>query len=138
MKKCNICLLVKPFDEFVKRKNRPNGIQAYCKKCHNENMKSKDRSEYNRKFSLNKSYGITIEEYNKMFTNQNGCCAICKVHITEINQKRKKHLSIDHNHRNGKIRGLLCDKCNRGIGLLQDDVQILLNAFNYLNNQQNI
>lgn len=135
MKKCNICLSVKPFDKFVKRKNRLSGIQAYCKECHNAKMKLKDRTEYNRKFDLNKAYGISIDDYNRMFAEQNGCCAICKTHITELNQRRKKHLCVDHDHHTRQVRGLLCDKCNRGIGLLQDDVKILLNAFNYLNNR---
>ena len=76
--------------------------------------------------------GLTIEDYNIMFKKQNGCCAICNKHILELNQKKKKHLCIDHNHDTGAIRGLLCDKCNRGIGLLQDDKEILLNAYNYL------
>jgi len=132
MKECKICSVVKPFDDFVKRKNRPSGVQSYCKKCHNAKMKLKDRTEYNRNFDLNKSYGIGIEDYNEMFAKQNGCCEICKTHITQLNQTRKKHLCVDHDHETGKVRGLLCDKCNRGIGLLQDNKDIILNAYHYL------
>lgn len=134
MKKCKICNVEKDLAAFVKRKNRPCGVQSYCKECHNYKMRSVDRTEYNRKFDLKKSYGITIEEYNKMFIFQNGCCAICNIHITEINSGRKKHLCVDHDHITGKIRGLLCDKCNRGIGLLQDNEEILLKAYYYIHN----
>jgi hypothetical protein len=132
MKKCNVCDMEKSLDKFVKRANRPNGFQAYCKECHNKKMRLNDRSEYNRSFSLKKQYGITIEDYNKMFLKQNGCCAICNLHILEINKGIKKNLCVDHNHETGQVRGLLCDKCNRGIGLLQDNKDILLRAYNYL------
>ena len=83
-------------------------------------------------YDLKKSYGITYDDYNKMFIEQNGCCAICDTHITDINHKHKKHLCIDHNHETGKVRGLLCDSCNRGIGLLKDNYKILIKAANYL------
>jgi hypothetical protein len=133
MKNCNICNKNKPLNEFVERKNRPSGYQAYCKQCHNLKRKLNYNSEYMRNFDLKKSYGITQDDYNEMFTKQNGCCKICEIHILNLNQKRKKHLCIDHDHKTGKIRGLLCDKCNRGIGLLQDSKYVLLNAYNYLN-----
>jgi len=132
MKKCKVCNVEKSLDKFVKRANRPSGIQAYCKECHNAKMRLKDNSLTNRKSSLKKTYGITIEQYNVMFAYQNGCCAICNKHILEIDQKRKKNLCVDHNHETGEIRGLLCDKCNRGIGLLQDNPDILLSAYRYL------
>ena len=133
MKKCNICNVEKNLDNFVKRANRPSGVQAYCKDCHNAKTRLKDNSYHNRKSSLKKAYGITIDDYNRMFAKQNGCCAICKTHITQLNQPRKKYLCVDHDHHTGKIRGLLCDKCNRGIGLLQDNKEIVSNAYHYLN-----
>lgn len=133
MKKCKICNVEKSLDKFVKRANRPSGFQAYCKECHNIKMKLKDRTEYNRNFSLKKEYGISINDYNIMFANQKGCCAIFKIHILELEQKIKKHLCVDHNHKTGQVRGLLCDKCNRGIGLLMDNKEVILNAYNYLN-----
>lgn len=134
MKKCNLCQVEKNLDDFVKRANRPSGVQAYCKECHNAKMRLKDNSYHNRKSSLKQSYGITIEDYNIMFHNQNGCCAICNKHILELDQKKKKNLCVDHNHETGEIRGLLCDKCNRGIGFLQDNADIILSAYNYLSN----
>lgn len=74
------------------------------------------------------NYGINIEEYNKMFLEQGGNCKICKIHQSELN----KRLAVDHCHESGKVRGLLCAKCNTGIGLLQEDISILAEAIKYL------
>jgi hypothetical protein len=134
MKNCSICKIEKDLSNFVKRANRKSGVQSYCKECHNKKMKLKDRTEYTRNFDLKKSYGITIDDYNKMFIEQKGCCAICNIHLLDIKQKTKRNLCVDHDHNTGVIRGLLCDKCNRGIGLLQDNKEIILSAYNYLNN----
>lgn len=79
-------------------------------------------------------YGITPEKYNEMLENQGGVCAICKTKPQF--DTRKKRLSIDHCHTTGKVRGLLCDACNRGIGMLKDDTSVLMNAINYLNSSR--
>lgn len=63
-------------------------------------------------------YGMTNEDYENMYEDQDGRCAICK------NRSIKK-LVVDHDHTNGKVRGLLCNKCNVGIGLLQDSPELL-------------
>jgi len=75
---------------------------------------------------------MTIEQYDEMLLNQNNCCGICKKHISEIISTKKFNFCVDHDHNTGRIRGLLCDKCNRGIGLLCDDIDILINAIEYL------
>ena len=67
-----------------------------------------------------------------MFKEQNECCAICGKHKSELNMKRKNNLCVDHCHETGRIRGLLCDKCNRGIGLLGDSLKNLKSAISYL------
>ena len=73
-----------------------------------------------------KKYGITENDYLKMFEKQKGVCSICsKPQLT-------KRLYIDHNHTTGKIRGLLCENCNRGLGMFKDDKNILLSAIGYL------
>jgi len=74
------------------------------------------------------SYGITLDDYNKIFANQDGRCAICNIH----EQESGKILCVDHCHDTGKVRGLLCGKCNAGIGLLGDNPENLINAANYL------
>lgn len=79
-------------------------------------------------------YGITLEQYNVMFETQRGCCAICEKH--QANFKRK--LSVDHNHSTGKVRGLLCDLCNRALGYLKDSPTIVSKAAEYLRNHGSI
>lgn len=71
-------------------------------------------------------YDLACEEYERMLAEQDGKCAICRV-----SQEGKK-LSIDHNHQTGQIRGLLCQKCNIGIGHFDDDITRLLHAVHYL------
>lgn len=77
---------------------------------------------------LKKQYNMTIEEYNQMFIEQNGCCAICNTHQSEL----EKALAVDHNHETKEIRGLLCMTCNRALGLLKDDRKLLIIAAGYL------
>ena len=86
-----------------------------------------------RTFSLEKNYKISDEEYNKIFNAQNGCCAICGKHQSEF----KKALFVDHDHLTDKVRGLLCHKCNAALGLLNDNIDLLKLATNYLENNKN-
>lgn len=83
---------------------------------------------YTKNWRLEKLYGITLEHYEQLFDNQKGGCAICGVHQSSI----KTPLHIDHDHKTKKVRGLLCHKCNRGIGLFQDSTDILQKAREYL------
>lgn len=76
-----------------------------------------------RRYRLKVKYGITLEEYEAMKKAQKGKCLICY---------RKKKLAVDHNHKDGKIRGLLCVNCNMGLGLFEDNQILLLRAIDYL------
>ena len=98
--------------------------KATLKKYNNKN-----RENY-RKHRLKTKYNITIEQYNFMLEKQNGCCNICKKHQDEL----KNILAVDHDHATGKIRGLLCMKCNRALGAYNDNIDILLNAIEHLKN----
>jgi len=68
---------------------------------------------------------LTLDAYDAMLEKQNGLCAICS-------QKTQGNLHIDHNHQTNEVRGLLCGKCNRAIGLLNDDVSLFVKAITYL------
>jgi hypothetical protein len=70
----------------------------------------------------------TVEQYNYLLSTQNGKCAICNIDHTQL----KRRIAVDHDHVTGKIRGLLCDKCNRGLGLFCDNKDFLKKAANYL------
>ena len=90
------------------------------------------RRRANRKTTTSR-YGLTLEEYEDMYEAQGGACRICKKPETcKGNNGEVKMLAIDHCHDTGKVRGLLCNNCNRAIGLLGDDVDTLLNAVEYL------
>lgn len=133
MKKCSKCKIEKPESEFHKRSNRPSGLKSSCKVCVSNEPKA-TRKEYTRNYDLKKSYNISIEDYEKMFQSQNECCAICKKHVSKTGMTRKKNLCVDHCHETQQIRGLLCDKCNRGLGLLGDSIANLASAISYLRN----
>jgi hypothetical protein len=82
-----------------------------------------------REYSYNTKYGITIQDYDDMFEDQGGVCKICSLPQTN---KRFNHLCVDHDHETGEVRGLLCDPCNRAIGLFKDDSRLLDKAREYL------
>lgn len=71
---------------------------------------------------------MTFERYEQMVEDQQGRCAICKRHRSEF----KQNLSVDHNHETGKVRGLLCAACNRGIGLMGDSADMMRAGADYL------
>lgn len=73
-------------------------------------------------------FGITLEDYDQMFADQNGCCDICGVHQSEV----KTRFAVDHNHKTGEVRGLLCGCCNKGLGQFKDNTEYLAKAITYL------
>ena len=83
------------------------------------------RKIYGRIQRLKRAYGLTLEAYEILVKNQNKRCLIC-------NEIPKKKLVVDHDHKTGKIRGLLCEACNKGIGHFKDNCLNLQNAINYL------
>lgn len=104
-------------------------VQIYCSnKCQIKSNKRSTTPEQARKYHLKSHRGITVEEYDAMFVRQNGKCAICGRDQSEF----KKPLFVDHSHESQKIRGLLCVNCNNGLGLLKDDINILMSALEYL------
>lgn len=88
-----------------------------------------------RESKLKDRYGITIAEYNEMLVSQDMGCAICG----SLTPKRKgsEHLVVDHCHDSGEVRGLLCYKCNVGLGSFEDDLTLLIKAAGYLEKNLN-
>lgn len=80
---------------------------------------------------LKKYYNITVEQFNEMFSNQLECCAICIKHQSEFNRV----FAVDHCHVTGKIRGLLCYRCNQGLGNFRDNIALMYKAIEYLKQQ---
>lgn len=85
-----------------------------------------------RKINLKKKYGITLEQYNAMFIFQGGVCLICGYPETVSRNGKIKNLAIDHNHATGEIRGLLCQKCNQALGLLNENPVIIRSLLKYI------
>jgi hypothetical protein len=75
---------------------------------------------------LRTQYGMTESDYEQMYREQEGLCAICK------NPRRRRRLFVDHDHQTGRVRGLLCPTCNGGLGKLGDSEEGLLRALAYL------
>ena len=88
----------------------------------------RDVKKYHRDYDLKVRYGITPEHYNELFEAQKGCCKICGRHQSEL----KKTLHIDHDHKTGYVRGLLCRGCNHGLGNFTDNPELLRQAIKYL------
>ena len=158
-KECYQCHKVKILSDFYKTSESKDGLDYNCKSCQRKNSKNsrykkyrveyrknhkeeekkryiknrRKRKLYQRELQLKCSYGITLEQYNQLILHQNGKCAICNNKETSKNCNRKiKKLSIDHNHKTGEIRGLLCDNCNNLLGRAKDNINILQNAIKYL------
>ena len=104
-------------------------IDAYIKDYHAEDyQKNKEHYRKHNKPHYLKRYGIDIDKYNEMFESQEGRCAICGIHQSEL----KVSLCVDHNHSTGEIRGLLCKRCNSAIGLFDENSDSLGRAIEYL------
>jgi uncharacterized DUF497 family protein len=87
-----------------------------CKPCKTEYSNSESVRLARRDRDYLKKFGITLEDYNKMFFEQEGKCFICNKHQSE----EERALAVDHNHRTGKVRHLLCMKCNMVVGILEN------------------
>jgi hypothetical protein len=98
-----------------------------------DSMSPAERSVYHREWFLQRRFKITGDQFKEMLAAQGGGCAICGRPETHKGRKGKsKHLSVDHCHSSGKVRGLLCVSCNRGIGYFEDRIDRLRNAIFYL------
>jgi hypothetical protein len=93
-----------------------------------KSMRREEIKEIHRWASIYYLYNITQEEWQAMFDKQHGCCAICGVSAENLLHP----LEIDQDQASGKIRGLLCRKCNSGIGLLNEDIELIKRAIRYL------
>ena len=120
------------YKEAAKKYGKSDTRKDYLKRTEEQ------RKEYNKKRWLRIKdlkphlviYGLTIDDYNKMLVAQNNCCAGCKKNSLSLS----KPLCVDHCHITNKVRGLLCDSCNKALGLLKDDPSVLFNLINYLKN----
>lgn len=98
-----------------------------CKKLQDKAYRDGNPREYRSKV-LKRKYGITVAEFDEMLAAQSGGCAICTSNVNPDGPS----LAVDHCHKTGKVRGILCGPCNKAIGLFRDDVLLLEKAVTYL------
>ena len=123
---------------FSKNSTKPDGLQDECKECRNayNSQWRKDNPRKKREHQLRYKYGISTEQYNAMFIKQRGVCAICGHPEPSKDSGKPSWLIVDHLGRtSGKVRGLLCSSCNKGLGMFKDNIKSLKGAIEYLNKQ---
>lgn len=137
-KLCKGCGNMKKASSFYRQAASRDGLQYWCKKCQDTRKRKRQTSAFYRKHDLKKKFGMTQEDYKKMLDRQNGLCAICENQETTVNHRTKKiqNLAIDHCHTTGAIRGLLCSRCNNGLGRFKDNVEYLKRAITYLQSNE--
>jgi hypothetical protein len=163
-KPCTKCHETKPAEQFTRvngKKAPKHGLSSWCKSCQSEVAKKwnranpekckanfrkwakKDNGAYYqankerlapliRRSNLKLRYGITPEQYEQMFRDQNGVCAICS------EPPLKERLCVDHDHKTGAVRELLCKDCNVAIARFRENPDSLAAAINYLNKHTEI
>ena len=140
-KNCKTCNETKEITEFGTHKTSADGYNNRCKSCLRAYQQTPKAKEDARWRHIKATYGLTKEDYSEMLKEHNGKCAIC-------GNTSDRPLSIDHCHSNqerrrgtrdrSKIRGLLCDHCNHGLGKFFDNVTLLKNAVSYLKKYQTL
>jgi Recombination endonuclease VII len=128
-KRCPRCQQDKPVAEFPLDPSRADGLYPYCCDCKASYMRTYARSKpgYHRRIDVLRRYGLTWSAYQELLKKQDGKCAICGTGVT-VGQ----NLAVDHDHKTGEVRGLLCSPCNLGLGAFADDPQRLRKAADYL------
>jgi len=149
-KKCTKCGEVKPSSCFSKDRKLRSGLMSRCKKCMSAYFKvwyatnknspewvarKRLRGERRREHTLRK-FGLTSATYDALLEKQKGVCAICKKPEEAERKGRVFNLAVDHNHRTGKIRGLLCCRCNRLLGRIENNPDWLAQALEYLEKER--
>lgn len=128
MKTCKICGITKNNSLFLKDRNKCRSCHSkYCKdrRKNNDELRKKENEDMTWR-RRNREYGLSKEQFYIILKKQKEKCAICSIFIND-------RCSVDHNHITGKARGLLCNNCNSGIGMFEDNVFLLNQAIKYLN-----
>lgn len=146
-------MTAKPEEDFSPDKRTKTGFYAWCRDCHNENQRNwrsanmtSERKERKRKSDLEdyykhheqrreqqidsrlrNRYGISKDEYDAILLNQDGVCKICREF-----KPGPKSMHVDHCHSSGKVRGILCSRCNLKVGLIENNRDWIIKADEYL------
>ena len=127
-RKCNSCNEVLLVSEFHIKKdikhNKHYRFNSPCKICANITR----NIDYHKAYQRKRNYNLTTKEYDVKLIEQNYSCAICNIHRDDYS----KDFAVDHCHKTGKVRALLCNNCNLGLGFFKDSSSIIKKAIVYL------
>ena len=127
-KQCSLCKTIKSLTDFPKNKQGKYGVHSQCLVCRQQVHKYKYANGDSYALRLKKLYNLSVDEYEQMYAEANGCCQVCGIKEEHLN----KRLAVDHCHTTGKVRGLLCTKCNTALGQLEDSLEIISSLYSYL------
>lgn len=124
--RCARCKRDKPPEDFPRNRRTKSGRHCYCKPCHNQQVRdSVAKAGGSRKYHMKRRYGLTPEEFDALVAEQGFLCPICL---------KRPAVHVDHDHRTGRVRGILCEMCNGGLGQFRDNPSTIENAIAYLEN----
>lgn len=133
---CKSCGEEKPIIKFARSPNSHIGFSRKCLVCVSNDAKRPDaktrRKDYQRMVVVERQYGLPYGQYQQMLKQQGNVCAICKKPETRRIKGKVVSLCVDHDHKTGAVRGLICRKCNGAIGMLGDDEILVREALRYL------
>ncbi len=119
---CSMCHIWKLPEDFNKNKKQKSGLSYACRKC---------ATEHTRKFNLPSKYNITVAKYAEMLLQQGSKCDCCGMSF-EIEGKQMNRPHVDHNHKTGEVRSLLCGNCNLAAGKVKDSSAFAEQLASYL------
>jgi 2-oxoglutarate dehydrogenase complex dehydrogenase (E1) component-like enzyme len=140
-KVCVRCRTEKDIEQFAVKRREKDGHDTRCKECINAYQRSeyqrnkRDGTIPNRETHRNqhlKRYGMTSAQYDALYAQQNGLCAICGKKETLTTRGVLRLLCVDHDHITGEVRGLLCSRCNVGLGAFGDTKESIEKVLRYL------
>lgn len=141
-KVCTNCKVLKEPTEFYNSTQGKDGLHYRCKKCMDAVSKADRQTgryknyyrSYNQAWNLERQYGLTMFDYMRMLEAQGGLCAICQQPEMLVFKKTGEvmNLAVDHCHKTGRVRGLLCRRCNQVLGRMEDNPEWLKRMIDYL------
>jgi hypothetical protein len=123
--RCADCGVEKSTEDFPRNRRRPTGRGVHCKECHNRRGREFIRKKYGdtRHYHFRQKYGLSLAEVEILKSSQGGLCAVCR---------RQPALHVDHDHKSGHVRGVVCESCNGFLGAFGDDPALVQAAIEYL------
>lgn len=136
IKECTTCSESKEMALFSIASHHKDGYSSQCRDCRNSQQRERYKDPKVKLLVKNRqlkyAFGITLEDYNRMFNEQEGKCKTCKRHQSILSKK----LVVDHSHFTGRVRGLLCDYCNRLLGNYENKPELFKSFDEYIMEQE--